>query len=156
MLTESIALFKALSDETRFRILQILLTRDLCVGALAYQLKISEAAVSQHLQQLRKVGLVKGEKRGYWTHYMVEKNRLKDLGKILEELTHLAPRPETGCLRNLDGKINKKKEGDTMCANKCQHPERLKGNPKECTPRQIEKCHGSKKNHPCVGKGKKK
>jgi DNA-binding transcriptional ArsR family regulator len=156
MLMESIALFKALSDETRFRLLQLLLTRDLCVGALAYQLKISEAAVSQHLKQLRKVGLVKGEKRGYWTHYLVEKNRLNDLGKILEELTHLAPRPETGCLRNIDGKLNTKKEGKTMCGYKCQHPEKLKGNPKECTPRQIEKCHGSKKNHPCVGKGKKK
>jgi ArsR family transcriptional regulator len=153
---ESIALFKALSDETRFELLQLLLTRDLCVGALAYQLKISEAAVSQHLKQLRKVGLVKGEKRGYWTHYMVEKNRLNDLGKILEELTHLALRPETGCLRNIDGKLNTKKEGKTMCGYKCQHPEKLKGNPKECTPKQIEKCHGSKKNHPCVGKGKKK
>jgi DNA-binding transcriptional ArsR family regulator len=153
---ESIALLKALSDETRFKLLQTLLTRDLCVGALAYQLKISEAAVSQHLKQLRKVGLVKGEKRGYWTHYMVERNRLSDLGKILDELTHLAPRPQTGCLRNIDGKINTKKEGNTMCAAKCQHPEKLKGNPKECTPRQIEKCHGSKKNHPCVGKGKKK
>jgi len=43
-----------------------------------------------------------------------------------------------------------------MCAYKCQHPEKLKGNPKECTLKQIEKCHGSKKNHPCVGKGKKK
>lgn len=153
---ESIPLFKALSDETRFKLLQLLLTGDLCVGALAYRLKISEAAVSQHLKQLRKVGLVKGEKRGYWTHYMVEMNRLKDLGKILEELTHLAPRPEAGCLRNLDGKINKKKEGNTMCANKCQHPERLKGNPRGCTPKQVEKCHGSKKSHPCVGKGKKK
>ncbi len=153
---ESIALLKALSDETRFELLKLLLTRDLCVGALAYQLKISEAAVSQHLKQLRKVGLVRGEKRGYWTHYMVEKNRLKDLGKILEELTHLALRPETGCLRNIDGKLNTKKEGKTMCGYKCQHPEKLKGNPKECTPKQIEKCHGSKKNHPCVGKGKKK
>jgi len=153
---ETIALFKALSDETRLKILQILLTRDLCVGALAYQLEISEAAVSQHLKQLRKVGLVRGEKRGYWTHYLVEKNRLKDLGKILDELTHLAPRPEAGCLRNTDGKINTKKEGNPMCADKCQHPEKLKGNPKGCTPRQIEKCHGSRKNHPCVGKGKKK
>ena len=43
-----------------------------------------------------------------------------------------------------------------MCGYKCQHPEKLKGNPKECTPKQIEKCHGSKKNHPCVGIGKKK
>jgi ArsR family transcriptional regulator len=153
---EAIALLKALSDETRFKILQILLTRDLCVRALAYQLKISEAAVSQHLKQLRKVGLVKGEKRGYWTHYMVEKNRLNDLSKILDELTHLPPRPETGCLGNKDKRINKRKGGNTMYASKCQRLEKLKGDPKECTRRQIEKCHGSRKDHPWVDKGKKK
>jgi ArsR family transcriptional regulator len=152
---ETIALFKALSDETRFKLLQLLLTSDLCVGALAHQLRISEAAVSQHLKQLRKVGLVRGEKRGYWTHYMVEKNRLNEIGKILEDLTRLQTRPESGCIRDLDGKLNKKKEGENMCACKCEHPEKLKGNPKECSPKQIEKCHGTKKNHPCVPKAKK-
>ncbi len=32
----------------------------------------------------------------------------------------------------------------------CQKPESLKGKPSECTPEQIEKCHGSDKSHPCV------
>jgi len=153
---ETVDLFRALSDETRFKLLQLLLTSDLCVGALAYRLKISEAAVSQHLQQLRKVGLVRGEKRGYWTHYMVEKDRLHELGKTLEDLTRLEDHPEGGCIRNRDGKINRKKEGKNMCGYKCQHPEKLKGKPEECTPKQIEKCHGTKKSHPCVPKRKKK
>lgn len=153
---ETVDLFKALSDETRFKLLQLLLTNDLCVGALAYQLKISEAAVSQHLKQLREVGLVKGEKRGYWTHYRVEKNRLNELMKILEDLARLEPRPEGGCVRNRDGKIKRKKEGPNVCAFKCEHPEKLKGNPKERTPKQIEKCHGPKKSHSCVPKAKKK
>lgn len=153
---ESIALFKALSDKTRFNLVRLLLGSDLCVGALAYRLKISEAAVSQHLQQLRKAGLVRGEKRGYWTHYRVEKNRLNDLNQILSDLTGLAARPGGGCLRGREGKIKTQKEGKTMCNNKCQRPEKLKGSPKECTPKQIEKCHGSSKNHPCVGKSKNK
>jgi ArsR family transcriptional regulator len=154
---ETVELFKALSDETRFKLIQLLLTSDLCVGALAYQLKISEAAVSQHLKQLRKVGLVKGEKRGYWTHYMVEKNRLHEVGKILEDLTRLQTHPEGECIRDQEGKINKKKEGATMCACKCEHPEKLKGgDPKKCSPKQIEECHGTKKSHPCVPKAKKK
>ena len=155
---ETIDLFKALSDETRFKLLQLLLTSDLCVGALAHQLEISEAAVSQHLKQLRKAGLVKGEKRGYWTHYMVEKNRLREVGKILEDLTRLETRPEGECIRNLDGKIKKKKEETSMCACKCEHPEKLKGgDPKKCSPKQIEECHGAKKIHPCCApKAKKK
>ena len=45
------------------------------------------------------------------------------------------------------------------CAEKktgCQCPEELKGKPEECTPEQVEKCHGSKEEHPCIGKGEKK
>jgi ArsR family transcriptional regulator, arsenate/arsenite/antimonite-responsive transcriptional repressor len=39
---------------------------------------------------------------------------------------------------------------------RCEHPERLKGKPEECTSEQIKKCHGdiSEKNHPCVSEKK--
>jgi len=41
-----------------------------------------------------------------------------------------------------------------MCEQKkeCEKPENLKGDPKECSPEQIEKCHGDVKEHPCVRK----
>jgi len=32
----------------------------------------------------------------------------------------------------------------------CEHPERLKGKPEECSPEQIRECHGDAKEHPCV------
>ena len=32
----------------------------------------------------------------------------------------------------------------------CQKPEELKGDPKECSPEQIKKCHGDVKEHPCA------
>jgi len=32
----------------------------------------------------------------------------------------------------------------------CRKPKSLKGDPKECTPQQVRKCHGSAKGHPCV------
>ena len=153
---ETVDLFKALSDETRFKLFQLLLTHDLCVGALAYQLKVSEAAVSQHLKQLRKVGLVKGEKRGYWTHYLVEKNKLNELREILEDLTHLEPGSEGGCVRNRDGTIKRKRGGANVCAFICGPPEKVKGNPKECTPEQMEKCHGTKKSQSRVPRAQKK
>lgn len=75
---EFIAILRALADETRFKILNLLLTHDLCVGGLAHRLEISKAAISQHLQVLRKAGLVKGEKRGCWTHYSVERNAVSN------------------------------------------------------------------------------
>jgi hypothetical protein len=34
----------------------------------------------------------------------------------------------------------------------CEHPERLKGKPEECTPEQIRECHGEVKEHPCAKK----
>lgn len=147
---------KSLADKTRLELLKLLLTRDLCVGALACQLKISKPAVSQHLQQLRKVGLVRGEKRGYWTHYFVEKDKLLELARALEEMAALRPSPKLGCIRLAGGKIKIPKEELKMCATKCQHPEKLKGKPEECSPEQIKKCHGSLKKHPCVAKKGKK
>ncbi|MBZ4687590.1 MAG: ArsR family transcriptional regulator, arsenate/arsenite/antimonite-responsive transcriptional [Clostridia bacterium] len=77
---------KAMGDETRFKIINLLLTHNLCVGALAHRLGISEAAVSQHLQVLRKAGLVKGEKRGYWTHYSVQRELIVEIANELKKL----------------------------------------------------------------------
>lgn len=34
----------------------------------------------------------------------------------------------------------------------CEHPEKLKGKPRECSPEQIKKCHGDVTDHPCVEK----
>ena len=82
---------KALADGTRFRIIDLLMTHDLCVGALASRLSISKAAVSQHLQVLRKAGLVRGEKRGYWTHYSVDKTVLHHIAEALMERADRAP-----------------------------------------------------------------
>ena len=32
----------------------------------------------------------------------------------------------------------------------CEHPEKLKGKPGECSPKQIRECHGENAKHPCV------
>jgi hypothetical protein len=37
-----------------------------------------------------------------------------------------------------------------MCDCKaCQHPEKLKGKPGDCSPEQIRECHGDVEKHPC-------
>lgn len=79
-------ILKVISDESRFKIINILLKHDLCVGGLAKQLEISKSAVSQHLQVLRKIGLVTGEKRGYYTHYVVNRSLLKLVGEKTIEI----------------------------------------------------------------------
>lgn len=77
---------KALAHETRLRMVELLLSHNLCVRALASCLQISEAAASQHLRILRKAGLVKGEKQGYWTHYAVQTDALDRLGERIGRL----------------------------------------------------------------------
>ena len=71
-------MFKALADENRLLLLHLLLRRNCCVRALARQLDISEAAVSQHLKVLREAGLIFGEKCGYFMHYTSIARRLKN------------------------------------------------------------------------------
>ena len=90
---------KGLADGTRLKILNLLLTHDLCVGALAHHLEISTAAVSQHLQTLRKSGLVRGEKRGYWTHYSVDRAVLHQMAEDLIRMADQRPGSEGCCLR---------------------------------------------------------
>ncbi len=96
-MNEFLVVLKALADKTRFSIITLLLAHDFCVGALARQLDISEAAVSQHLQVLRKAGLVKGEKRGYYTHYWVDREKLKKVAKYIIEVASQSPQSKSRC-----------------------------------------------------------
>lgn len=87
---ELIALLKAMSDETRYKLVGLLVSNDYCVGALAQRLEISESAVSQHLKILREAGIVRGEKRGYYTHYHVDRDLLKEAAADLSKIADTA------------------------------------------------------------------
>ena len=147
---------KALADDKRLKILRMLITSDLCVGALANHLGISKPAISQHLQILRKAGLVRGEKRGYWTHYMVDRQALIRIAADLSELAAKDEPYETICWRINETSVNdhKSEEAD-MCQNCCQQPDKLKDKPENCSPEQIKACHGDEKDHPCVSQEEK-
>jgi len=64
-----VKIFKALSNNVRLEIINLLAERPYCVNALVNRLNISQPAVSQHLRVLENAGLVKKEKMGYWVHY---------------------------------------------------------------------------------------
>jgi len=87
---ELLSILKALGDENRLNIVMLLLRHDFCVGALSKRLDISEAAVSQHLKVLRQAGIVRGEKRGYFTHYRVESTALEKLSGHLSEMIQMS------------------------------------------------------------------
>jgi len=82
-------IFKVLSVATRVRMIQLLKRRTLCVKALAHTLKITPAAVSQHLRVLRDADIVTPEKRGYFVHYRVKEETLAEWSQIARSLLEM-------------------------------------------------------------------
>jgi ArsR family transcriptional regulator len=82
-------IFKALSDETRLRILALLSSGEICVCDLMEALELPQSTVSRHLAYLRNAGLVDDERRGVWMFYRLKQaNVLGDefLCLLLEKL----------------------------------------------------------------------
>lgn len=78
--------FKALSAPPRLRLFNLLKQRMLCVNALAEALKLSPAAVSQHLRLMRETGLVQAEKRGYFVHYRLDPKSIEEFSRLVQKL----------------------------------------------------------------------
>jgi DNA-binding transcriptional ArsR family regulator len=77
---------KVLGVDTRVRIIRLLNDKPLCVGALARRLGITAGAVSQHLRIIKAAGLVVPDKRGYFVHYSLNKEQLRNWKKEINEL----------------------------------------------------------------------
>lgn len=60
---------KALADESRVRILRLILERELCVCQIIATVRLAPSTVSRHLLLLKHAGLVESTKRGRWIHY---------------------------------------------------------------------------------------
>lgn len=116
---ETVQILKALADETRLKLVKLLLTHNFCVRALARKLKISEAAVSQHLKVLREAGLLVGEKKGYFMHYGVNRELLQTLAGALNELAALECRPcspmQGGCGSDESARCYNQKDSVCHC-----------------------------------------
>jgi ArsR family transcriptional regulator len=65
-------IFKALSDETRIRILKLLEGGELCVCDIVAALDMIQPKVSFHLSVLKEAGLLKDRKQGKWIHYCID------------------------------------------------------------------------------------
>jgi ArsR family transcriptional regulator len=126
-------ILKAIADETRMKILSLLLKHGYCVRALAQNLELTEATISQHLKVLREAGLLAGEKRGYFMHYNVEREVLRELAV---EITALA---------NIEREVCTPEQGGCHSKQKSCH---TKG---ECSEETKEFCHGKDSHHHCHG-----
>jgi len=71
--------YKALGDEIRLKILNMLSEQEMCVCEIFDKLDISQPAVSHHLKILRQAGLVKDSKEGKWIYYSLN-------GSVFQEI----------------------------------------------------------------------
>lgn len=81
------ALFGALADATRAKIVHTLLTQELCTCDLAAVVGITESGASQHLRILRQLGLVKSRRAGKVVYYSLDDDHVVLLVQI--GMTHL-------------------------------------------------------------------
>ena len=75
---ELVKAFKSLSDETRLRILNLLLERECCVCEVMQALEISQTRASRNLSALYDSGFLKLRKDGLWSLYSIDSDGIKE------------------------------------------------------------------------------
>ena len=83
--TATAALFKALGDPNRVRIVNLLATsgEPACVCDLTEPLELSQPTVSHHLKKLVTVGLLDREQRGTWAYYSLNHDTMRRLAEVV-------------------------------------------------------------------------
>jgi ArsR family transcriptional regulator len=77
-------MFRAFSDPTRLRILNLLLPGELCVCEIVNTLRIPQPTASRHLSYLRRAGLVESRRDGLWIHYKLAAPQTAFHKKLIE------------------------------------------------------------------------
>jgi ArsR family transcriptional regulator len=81
-----VKLFKALSDETRIRILKVLLERECCVCEVMQALDISQSRASRNLGILEDAGFIRSGREGLWIVYSIDERKMNSCAAPLVEL----------------------------------------------------------------------
>ena len=80
------AIFKALSDETRLNIVDMLSCNELCACDILASFELSQSTRSYHMKILIDAGIVNSVRSGLWTRYSINEEAFDALVKFLPEL----------------------------------------------------------------------
>ena len=83
-MSNPVAFFRAVADETRWRIVRLVMDRALCVCELADILEMPQSSVSSHVQIIRKAGLLESETCGKWTYFRIQRGQVPLLKSVLK------------------------------------------------------------------------
>lgn len=84
---DEVRLIKALADENRLAILEMLHGEEKCACVLLDELNISQPTLSHHMKLLCDSGLVDGRKEGKWMYYSLSLEGGKQLRALAEKYT---------------------------------------------------------------------
>ena len=77
---------KALSDETRVKILEMISQKELCACNILEEFNITQPTLSYHMKTLCDSGLVNSRKDGIWTKYSIDKENFESLQNFINSL----------------------------------------------------------------------
>ncbi|MCT4595099.1 MAG: metalloregulator ArsR/SmtB family transcription factor [Anaeromicrobium sp.] len=93
--------FKMLSDETRIRILNLLMNHDLCVCEIETILQITQSNASRHLNRLKTTKVIDSFKDSQWTYYKIHHNFMTEHKKLYDYLIDQFS-DDNQCITDLD------------------------------------------------------
>lgn len=79
-------IFKALSEESRLRILSMLIEDEMCVCEIEACLKMTQSNASRHLTALKKSGILESYKRAQWMYYKISREFIEENKELWEYL----------------------------------------------------------------------
>jgi ArsR family transcriptional regulator len=106
---------KALSDETRIRILNLLKEGDLCVCELEVLLEINQSNASRHLNKLTNARIIDYYKVAKYVYYKINENTINDFPFINEVIVQHA-RKLNHCIKDIE-RLKKYKNSGLNCDN---------------------------------------
>ena len=84
---ERAKVFKALCDERRQRILELLHTGEKCACVLTEEMGMPQSSLSYHMKILCDSGIVSSREDGKWTHYRISQQGSEKAIQMLKEIT---------------------------------------------------------------------
>ncbi|MCR3921890.1 MAG: metalloregulator ArsR/SmtB family transcription factor [Firmicutes bacterium] len=81
-------LLKALADETRVKILDMLSHNELCACNILAEFNITQPTLSYHMKILSESGLVDSRRDGVWMKYAVNRNNLEVVKKLFDNIAN--------------------------------------------------------------------
>ena len=80
---EAVKVFKALDDEKRLQILDMIRDGEKCACVILENMQISQSTLSHHMKILCASGIVRGRQDGKWTYYTIDREGIRKAESIL-------------------------------------------------------------------------